>query len=34
MIKLELKRLGREYEYTPKQILCTMKNTVEYCKLP
>lgn len=34
MIKLELKRLGREYEYNPKQILCTMKNTVEYCKLP
>lgn len=34
MIKLELKRLNREYEYRPKQIICTMKTTVDYCALP
>lgn len=34
MIKLELKRLGREYDYRPKQVMCTMKTTVDYCKLP
>lgn len=34
MIKLELKRLGREFEYRPQQVLCTMKQTVDYCKLP
>lgn len=33
MIRLELKRLGREYDYKPKQILCTMKNTVDFCAL-
>lgn len=33
MIKLELKRLGREFEYQPKQILCTMKQTVNFCAL-
>lgn len=34
MIKLELKRLNREYEYRPKQVMCTMKTTVDYCQLP
>lgn len=34
MIKLELKRLEREYDYRPKQVMCTMKTTVDYCALP
>ncbi len=34
MIKLELKRLGKEFEYKPKQVLCTMKQTVDFCALP
>jgi len=34
MIKLELKRLNREYDYRPKQVLCTMKQTVDFCALP
>lgn len=34
MLKLELKRLWKEYDYKPKQILCTMKQTVDFCKLP
>lgn len=33
MIKLELKRLNREFEYNPKQVLCTMKQTVDFCAL-
>jgi len=33
MMKLELKRLGKEYEYQPKQTFCTMKTTVEFCGL-
>lgn len=33
MIKLELKRLWREYDYKPKQTLCTMKNSVNICKI-
>nr|MDD3719716.1 3'-5' exonuclease [Candidatus Gracilibacteria bacterium] len=33
MVKLELKRLGREYDYRPKQVLCTMKNTVDFCSI-
>ncbi len=34
MIKIELKRLNREFEYKPKQIICTMKQTVDFCALP
>ncbi len=34
MIKLELKRLGIDYEYRPKQVICTMNSTINYCKLP
>jgi DNA polymerase III epsilon subunit-like protein len=33
MIKLELKRLNLEYKFNPKQIICTMKTTVDYCAL-
>jgi DNA polymerase III epsilon subunit-like protein len=33
MIKLELKRLWQEYRYQPKQTLCTMKTTVDYCSI-
>jgi len=34
MIKLELKRLQKEYLYKPKQVICTMKQTVDFCALP
>lgn len=33
MVKLELKRLEQEYKYKPKQVVCTMKTTVNYCAL-
>ena len=33
MIKLELKRLSREYDYHPKQAICTMKTTVDFCQI-
>ena len=33
MIKLELKRLENEYKYKPKQIICTMKSSVNFCAL-
>ena len=33
MIKLELKRLWKEYEYRPKQTICTMNSTINFCKL-
>lgn len=33
MIKLELKRLEKEYLYQPKQVVCTMKTTVDFCAL-
>jgi len=34
MIKLELRRLEQEYKYKPKQVICTMNSTINYCKLP
>jgi DNA polymerase III epsilon subunit-like protein len=34
MIKLELKRLWKEYAYKPKQVICTMNSTINFCKLP
>ncbi len=34
MIKLELKRLEQEYKYKPKQVICTMNETINFCKLP
>lgn len=33
MVKLELKRLNFEYKYKPKQKICTMKSTVDFCKI-
>lgn len=33
MIKLELKRLMVEYKYRPKQIICTMNLSIDFCKL-
>jgi len=33
MIKLELKRLWKEYLYKPKQTICTMQNTIDFCAL-
>ena len=33
MVKLELKRMKQEYRYTPKQVICTMKTTVDYCAI-
>ena len=33
MIKLELKRLDKEYKYKPKQVVCTMNSSINYCKL-
>ncbi len=33
MLKLELKRYEKSYLYKPDQILCTMKNTVDFCAL-
>lgn len=33
MIKLELKRLKKDFEYKPKQIMCTMKTTVDFCSI-
>lgn len=33
MIKLELKRLKKEYLYAPQQVICTMKSSVDHCAL-
>jgi len=33
MVKLELKRLEREYEYKPNQVICTMKNSIDFCSI-
>lgn len=33
MVKLELKRIEKEYAYKPKQVICTMKTTVDYCAI-
>lgn len=34
MILLELNRLNKAYEYKPKQVICTMNTTINFCKLP
>ena len=34
MIKLELQRLSRVHDYRPKQVICTMNTTTNFCKLP
>jgi DNA polymerase III epsilon subunit-like protein len=33
MILLELKRVQKEYAYQPKQVVCTMKTSVDFCAL-
>lgn len=33
MLKLELKRIDREHDYRPKNVYCSMKNTVEFCAI-
>lgn len=33
MMKLELQRLWKVFEYQPKQVICTMKSTVDFCCL-
>ncbi len=33
IIGYELERIGRAGEYTPAQVICTMKGSTEYCKL-
>ena len=33
MLKLELKRLEKEYKYQPKQVVCTMNESTNFCKL-
>jgi DNA polymerase III epsilon subunit-like protein len=33
ILKLELRRLGMEYKYKPKQVRCTMKETVDFCSI-
>lgn len=33
MLKLELRRLWKEFEYKPKQIECTMNSSTNFCKL-
>ncbi len=34
MLRLELRRLSKEYLYRPKQVICTMNETINFCKLP
>lgn len=33
VVKIELKRLNMEYKYNPKQVICTMKTTVDFCAI-
>ena len=33
MIKIELRRLDMLYRYQPKQVICTMKTTVDFCAI-
>lgn len=33
VIGYELARLGRAGDYTPSQVICTMRSSTEYCKL-
>lgn len=34
VMNYELMRLNRRGDYNPKKILCTMKETIEFCALP
>jgi DNA polymerase III epsilon subunit-like protein len=33
VLKIELKRLEREFSYKPKQTFCTMKSSVDFCAI-
>jgi len=33
VLKIELRRLNKEYLYRPKQTICTMKTTVDFCAI-
>ena len=33
MLDVELRRLGKKHLYNPSQVVCTMKETVDYCAL-
>lgn len=33
VLKIELKRLWREFSYKPRQTFCTMKTTVDFCSI-
>lgn len=33
MLKLELKRLEKLHLYSPQQVICTMKTTVDFCAI-
>lgn len=33
MLKIELKRLKQDFRYSPKQVVCTMKTTVDFCAI-
>lgn len=33
VLNYELDRLGRTGDYTPAQVICTMKSSTDYCKL-
>ena len=33
MVRLELQRMKKEYAYKPKQSICTMKTTVDFCAI-
>ena len=33
MLKVELKRLEKLHLYTPDQVICTMKTTVDFCSI-
>lgn len=34
VINYELERLGRKGDYQPQNIICTMKDTVDFCQIP
>jgi len=34
VMNYELLRLGRKGDYQPQNTICTMKDTVDFCKLP
>ncbi len=34
MVKLELRRIEEEYRFQPKNIICTMNESTNFCKLP